>query len=53
MLHAVHPNVPPAKGSILLYTQDHAECKQVKETITRTWASNKYRITANCILVKE
>ena len=53
MLHAVNPNVPPAKGSIMLYTQGHDECKQIRETIVRTWSSDKYRVTANCISVKQ
>jgi hypothetical protein len=53
MLHAVSPNVPPAKGSIMFYTQGHDECKQIRETIVRTWNSDKYRVTANCISVKQ
>jgi hypothetical protein len=53
MLHAVSPNVPPTKGSILLYTQGYEECKQIRETIVRTWSSDKYRVTANCISVKQ
>ena len=52
MLHAVSPNVPPSKGSILLHTQGHDECIQARSAIIRAWESDKYRVTANCIRMK-
>lgn len=53
MLHAVSPNVPPSKGSILLYTQGYEECIQSRDTIIRAWTSDRYRVTANCVWMKK
>ena len=51
MLHAVSPNVPSAKGSISLYTQGHEECMKVRDTVIKNWSSDRYRVSANCILL--
>jgi hypothetical protein len=51
MLHAVSPNVPPTKGSISLATQGHKECLAVRDTVIKNWSSDRYRISANCVLL--
>jgi hypothetical protein len=52
MLHAVSLNVPPANGSIIFKTQSQVDCLQIRDSIVRGWASDRYRVTANCILIK-
>lgn len=52
MLHAITPNVPPSKGSISFPTQNFEECQKVRDTVIKTWASNSYRVSANCIHIK-
>ena len=52
MLHAVAPNVPPSKGSISLATQNLEECQKSRDTVIKAWASDRYRVTANCIHIK-
>jgi hypothetical protein len=52
MLHAVSPNIPPSRGSIQLVTQGLEECKQVRDSVIRGWESDRYRVTANCIMIK-
>jgi hypothetical protein len=52
MLHSVSPNVPPSKGSIQLPTEGHEKCLQIKDSIVRQWSSDRYRVTANCIMMK-
>ena len=49
MLHAISPNVPPSKGSIILPTQSIEECQQVRDYVKKAWESDKYRVTANCV----
>jgi hypothetical protein len=49
MLHAVSPNVPPSKGSISFATQNFEECQKVRDQVIKSWASDRYRVTANCI----
>jgi hypothetical protein len=53
MLHAVSPNVPPAKGSILLSTTGHEECLKARDAVIRGWQSDRYRVSANCLLLKQ
>jgi hypothetical protein len=53
MLHAVSPNIPPSRGSIQLVTQGLEECKQVRDSVIRAWESDRYRVTANCIRIKQ
>lgn len=50
MLHAVSSNVPPSKGSINFHTQNLEECQKVRDYVKRVWESDKYRVTANCII---
>ena len=52
MLHAVSPNVPPSKGSIVLPTTGYEECLKTRDTVIKNWASDRYRVSANCILMK-
>jgi hypothetical protein len=52
MLHAVSPNVPPSRGSISLPTTSIEECQQARDYVIRAWASDRYRVTANCIPTK-
>jgi hypothetical protein len=51
MLHAVSLDVPPAKGSISLVTQGYGECQKVRDTVIKNWSSDRYRVSANCILL--
>jgi len=53
MLHAVSPNVPPAKGSIVLPTAGYEECLKTREVVIRGWWSDRYRVSANCIMLKQ
>jgi hypothetical protein len=52
MLHAVSPNVPPSKGSISFPTQNIEECQKARDHVIKAWASDRYRVTANCIPYK-
>jgi hypothetical protein len=52
MLHAVSLNVPPSKGSISFPTQNIEECQRARDYVIRAWASDRYRVTANCIPAK-
>ena len=52
MLHAVSPNIPPSKGSISFPTQNIEECQKVRDYVIKAWASDRYRVTANCIPTK-
>lgn len=52
MLHAVSPNVPPSKGSISFPTQNYEECQKARDHVIKAWASDRYRVTANCISIK-
>jgi hypothetical protein len=52
MLHAVSPNIPASKGSIMLPTKGYEECLQARESVIRGWGSDRYRVTANCILMR-
>ena len=51
LLHAISPNVLPAKGSISLVTQGHEECQKIRDTLLKTWVSDRYRVSANCIIL--
>jgi len=53
MLHAVSANLPPSKGSISFTTQGYEECRKVRDTIIRSWQSDQYRVSANCILINK
>jgi hypothetical protein len=53
MLHTVSPNVPPAKGSIVLPTAGYEECLKTREVVIRGWGSDRYRVSANCIILKQ
>ena len=52
MLHAVSQNVPLARGSISFTTQNIEECQKVRDQVIKAWASDRYRVTANCIPYK-
>ena len=52
MLHAVSPEIPPSKGSIILPTKGYEECLQTRDSVIKGWGSNMYRVTANCIRMK-
>jgi hypothetical protein len=52
MLHAVSLNVPPSRGSISFPTQNFEECQKARDYVVRAWASDRYRVTANCIPTK-
>lgn len=53
MLHAVSPNIPPSKGSIVLPTPGYEECLKTRDAVIRGWASDRYRVSANCIMLKQ
>jgi hypothetical protein len=53
MLHAVSPNVPPSKGSIVLPTTGYEECLKTRDSVIRGWTSDRYRVSANCIPMKQ
>lgn len=53
MLHAVNPNVPSSKGSISFPTPNYQECQKISDTIKASWTSDKYRVSANCIHIKQ
>jgi hypothetical protein len=53
MLHAVSPNLPQSKGSIVFPTTGYEECLKTRDAVIRGWASDRYRVSANCILMKQ
>ena len=53
MLHAVSPNVPSSKGSIVLPTTGYEECLKTRDAVIRGWESDRYRVSANCIHLKK
>lgn len=52
MLHAINPNVPPSRGSISFPTQSLEECHKVRDYVRKSWESDRYRVSANCIYIK-
>jgi len=52
MLHTVSPNIPPSRGSISFPTQNLEECQLIRDNVRKTWDSNSYRVSANCIYIK-
>ena len=53
MLHAVSPNVPPSRGSISFPTTSLEECQRTRDYVKRAWESDRYRVSANCIYIKQ
>lgn len=52
MLHAVSINVPPSRGSISFPTQNLEECQKTRDYVKKTWESDRYRVSANCLYIK-
>lgn len=52
MLHAISPNVPPSKGSISLRTTGYENCLEIRDKVKRDWSDDRYRVSANCIMIK-
>ena len=53
MLHSIAPNLPSPRGSISFPTPSHEECQKIRDAIRTSWASDKYRVSANCIHIKQ
>lgn len=53
MLHAVTPNVPASRGSISFPNVSLEECQKTRDYVRRAWESDRYRVSANCIYIKQ